>query len=28
VNVNAIMRVTNGWEGVSEPRSTGGAVGY
>ena len=28
VNVNAIMRVTNGWEGVPEPRSTGGAVGY
>lgn len=28
VNVNAIMRVPGGWEGVPEPRRTGGAVGY
>lgn len=28
VNVNAIMRVTGGWEGVYEPRRSGGAVGY
>jgi gamma-glutamyltranspeptidase/glutathione hydrolase len=28
VNVNAIMRVAGGWEGVYEPRSTGGAVGH
>jgi gamma-glutamyltranspeptidase/glutathione hydrolase len=28
VNINAIMRVRNGWEGVSEPRASGGAVGY
>ena len=28
VNVNAIMRVKGGLEGVHEPRSTGGAVGY
>ena len=27
-NVNAILRGTNGWEGVFEPRSTGGADGY
>ncbi|HVX39197.1 MAG TPA: gamma-glutamyltransferase [Gemmatimonadaceae bacterium] len=27
-NSNAIMRGANGWEGVVEPRSTGGAVGY
>jgi gamma-glutamyltranspeptidase/glutathione hydrolase len=27
VNINAIMRVPGGWEGVHEPRSTGGAVG-
>ncbi len=28
VNVNAIMRVRGGWEGVSEPRRSGGAVGH
>jgi gamma-glutamyltranspeptidase/glutathione hydrolase len=28
VNINAIMRVKGGWEGVSEPRASGGAVGY
>jgi gamma-glutamyltranspeptidase / glutathione hydrolase len=28
VNVNAIMRVRGGWEGVHEPRSHGGSVGY
>jgi gamma-glutamyltranspeptidase/glutathione hydrolase len=28
VNINAIMRVRGGWEGVPEPRSSGGAVGY
>ncbi|MBL0938147.1 MAG: gamma-glutamyltransferase [Gemmatimonadaceae bacterium] len=28
VNVNAIMRVKGGWEGVPEPRRAGGAVGY
>ncbi|WP_310571570.1 gamma-glutamyltransferase [Gemmatimonas sp.] len=28
VNINAIMRVKNGWEGVPEPRRSGGAVGY
>ena len=28
VNVNAIMRVRGGWEGVPEPRRSGGAVGY
>lgn len=28
VNVNAIMRVNGGWEGVPEPRRAGGAVGY
>jgi len=28
VNINAIMRVRTGWEGVSEPRASGGAVGY
>jgi gamma-glutamyltranspeptidase/glutathione hydrolase len=27
-NVNAILRGAKGWEGVFEPRSTGGAVGY
>jgi gamma-glutamyltranspeptidase/glutathione hydrolase len=27
-NVNAVMRVKGGWEGVYEPRSSGGAVGY
>jgi gamma-glutamyltranspeptidase/glutathione hydrolase len=27
-NVNAILRGVRGWEGVVEPRSTGGAVGY
>jgi gamma-glutamyltranspeptidase/glutathione hydrolase len=27
-NVNAILRGVHGWEGVVEPRSTGGAVGY
>ncbi|MEP6835451.1 MAG: gamma-glutamyltransferase [Gemmatimonas sp.] len=28
VNVNAIMRVKGGWEGVPEPRKWGGAFGY
>jgi gamma-glutamyltranspeptidase/glutathione hydrolase len=28
VDINAIMRVRSGWEGVPEPRSRGGAVGY
>ena len=28
VNINAIMRVKGGWEGVPEPRRSGGAVGY
>jgi gamma-glutamyltranspeptidase / glutathione hydrolase len=28
VNVNAIMRVRGGWEGLPEPRRSGGAVGY
>ena len=28
VNINAIMRVDGGWNGVYEPRSRGGAVGY
>lgn len=28
VNVNALMRVRGGWEGVYEPRRTGGAVGH
>jgi gamma-glutamyltranspeptidase/glutathione hydrolase len=28
VNINAIMRVPGGWQGVSEPRASGGAVGY
>lgn len=28
VNINAIMRVPGGWEGVPEPRRSGGAVGY
>ncbi len=28
VNINAIMRVRGGWEGVPEPRRSGGAVGY
>jgi gamma-glutamyltranspeptidase/glutathione hydrolase len=28
VNINAIMRVRGGWEGVSEPRASGAAVGY
>ena len=27
-NANAILRGARGWEGVVEPRSTGGAVGY
>ncbi|HWJ21318.1 MAG TPA: gamma-glutamyltransferase [Gemmatimonadaceae bacterium] len=27
-NVNAVMRVPGGWEGMKEPRSVGGAVGY
>jgi gamma-glutamyltranspeptidase / glutathione hydrolase len=27
-NVNSIMRVSGGWQGVYEPRSVGGAVGY
>jgi gamma-glutamyltranspeptidase / glutathione hydrolase len=27
-NSNAVMRVANGWEGMVEPRSTGGARGY
>jgi gamma-glutamyltranspeptidase / glutathione hydrolase len=28
VNVNAVMRVKGGYEGMSEPRASGGAVGY
>jgi gamma-glutamyltranspeptidase/glutathione hydrolase len=28
VNINAIMRVRGGWQGVPEPRSRGGAAGY
>jgi gamma-glutamyltranspeptidase/glutathione hydrolase len=28
VNVNAIMRVKGGWEGLPEPRRSGGAIGY
>ena len=28
VDINAIMRVRGGWEGVSEPRAGGRAVGY
>ncbi|HYW31768.1 MAG TPA: gamma-glutamyltransferase [Gemmatimonas sp.] len=28
VNINAIMRVRGGWEGVHEPRASGGARGY
>ncbi len=28
VNVNAIMRVRGGWEGVPEPRRSGGAIGH
>jgi len=28
VNINAIMRTDAGWDGVFEPRSRGGAVGY
>lgn len=28
VNVNGIMRVNGGWEGVPEPRRSGGARGY
>lgn len=28
VNVNAVMRVPGGWEGVAEPRAAGAAVGY
>jgi gamma-glutamyltranspeptidase/glutathione hydrolase len=27
-NVNSILRVAGGWQGVHEPRSVGGAVGY
>lgn len=27
-NANAVMRVADGWMGMSEPRSTGAAVGY
>jgi gamma-glutamyltranspeptidase / glutathione hydrolase len=27
-NANAVMRAANGWEGMVEPRSTGGASGY
>jgi hypothetical protein len=27
-NANAVMRVPGGYEGVVEPRSSGGAVGY
>ena len=27
-NVNSILRVAGGWQGVREPRSVGGAVGY
>jgi gamma-glutamyltranspeptidase/glutathione hydrolase len=28
VNINAIMRVRGGWNGVYEPRSHGGAIGF
>jgi gamma-glutamyltranspeptidase / glutathione hydrolase len=28
MNINAIMRVRGGWQGVYEPRSHGGAIGY
>jgi gamma-glutamyltranspeptidase/glutathione hydrolase len=28
VTINAVMRVRGGWEGVSEPRGPGAAVGY
>ena len=28
VNVNAVMRVRGGWQGVSEPRASGAAAGY
>lgn len=28
VNVNAVMRVKGGYQGVSEPRASGGAAGY
>ncbi len=28
VNVNAVMRVAGGWQGVSEPRASGAAAGY
>jgi gamma-glutamyltranspeptidase/glutathione hydrolase len=28
VNINAIMRIDGGWDGVFEPRSRGAAVGY
>lgn len=28
VNINAILRVNGGWNGVNEPRSVGGAIGY
>ena len=27
-NANAVLRVAGGWEGMVEPRATGGAVGY
>ncbi len=27
-NANSVMRVAGGWQGMVEPRSTGGAVGY
>src|SRR6185312_2792795 len=27
-NANAVMRVGDAWQGMSEPRSTGAAVGY
>ena len=28
VNVNAVMRVKGGWEGVSDPRDGGGGAAY
>jgi len=27
-NANSIMRLPNGWAGMSEPRASGAAVGY
>jgi gamma-glutamyltranspeptidase/glutathione hydrolase len=28
VDVNAVMRVKRGWQGVHEPRGRGGEAGY